>query len=237
MLAGLIVFLGGLIAVAWYYGQTGDRASVVPAADRVENGTVSDMLKQASVINQAEASTAGSPVTVPIGLAADVFHSDVYFEVGRKGLTDEAKAQLAAHAELLKQQGDYGVLIQGYTDQQGSARYNLALGLNRAETIKAELVNAGVASHRIKTVSLGEEGVLCADASDVCRRMNRRAHLEIRKIGQEHMPAPVLATTSQDPATDAADTPREPASQETGSENPVPLPSDSTGNSAIPTGS
>lgn len=36
-------------------------------------------------------------------------------------------------------------------------------------------------------VSLGKEGVLCIDNSDVCRHMNRRIHLEMRKIGQEHM--------------------------------------------------
>jgi peptidoglycan-associated lipoprotein len=48
-------------------------------------------------------------------------------------------------------------------------------------------------------VSLGEEGVLCVDISDVCLHMNQRVHLEIRKIGQEHMvlsPVPTATETS-----------------------------------------
>jgi peptidoglycan-associated lipoprotein len=128
----------------------------------------------------------------------DIIHADVYFEVGRKGLTDEGKTQLAAQADILKQHEDYGVLIQGYTDQQGSANYNKLLGMKRAETVKAELLNAGVAERQMKVVSLGEEGVLCVDSSDVCRHMNRRVHLEVRKVGQEHMVLPSAPTTPPD---------------------------------------
>jgi len=60
--------------------------------------------------------------------------------------------------------------------------------------VKAELMNAGAAGHQIKVVSLGEEGVLCLDSSDVCRNMNRRVHIEIRKIGKDHMMLPTVAT-------------------------------------------
>ena len=73
--------------------------------------------------------------------------------------------------------------------------------MKRAETVKTELMNAGVAEHQIKTVSLGKEGVLCIDMSDICRQINRRVHLEIRPIGEEHMRPPVVATT---PAPDSS---------------------------------
>ena len=118
-------------------------------------------------------------------------HLDIYFEVGRKGLTDEAKAQLLAHADLLKQDGNWGVVLQGYTDQQGSAEYNRKLGLRRAESVKEHLVGLGVSDHVIKVVSLGKDGALCADTSNTCSRMNRRVHLEFRNIGAEHLAPPV----------------------------------------------
>ena len=202
VLGGLVFFLAGLIAVAWYYGQTSDQMKVTYSNDTVDNASVSELLKKAGGLNQAEASTTNlTPVTAPVVTAPDIIHSDVYFEVGRKGLTDEGKAQLAAQANMLKQHEEYGVLIQGYTDQQGSASYNMTLGLKRAETVKTELLNAGIAEHRIKAVSLGEAGVLCADQSDLCRHMNRRVHLDIRKIGQEHMAAPATAViTAIDPS-------------------------------------
>ncbi len=183
ILGTVVLFLGGLLAAAWYYGQAGDQTKASPT----------------TIINQTEASTTPfTQVAMPVVSIPDIIHADVYFEVGRKGLTDEGKAQLSAQADMLKQHEDYGVLIQGYTDQQGSASYNKQLGLKRADMVKAELVNTGIAEHRIKTVSLGEEGVLCVDTSDVCRHMNRRVHLEVRKIGQEHMMVPPTPTTPSD---------------------------------------
>ena len=82
--------------------------------------------------------------------------------------------------------------------RSGSASYNMKLGMKRAETVKTELMNAGVVEHQIKVVSLGKDGSLCLDSSDVCRNMNRRVHLEIRKIGKDHMILPTVAT---EPAT------------------------------------
>jgi len=210
VLAGVVLFLGGLLAAAWLYSHSGDQVKTAPTTDKYENAGVSEIFKQSTTLNQAGASTSrSSQVAIPAASMPDIIHADIYFEVGRKGLTDEGKAQLATQTDMLKQHEEYGVLIQGYTDQQGSASYNKQLGLKRAETVKAELVNAGIAEQRIKTVSLGEEGVLCMDTSDVCRHMNRRVHLEIRKIGQEHMVLPVVpATTSEfsDPSVDPSST-------------------------------
>jgi peptidoglycan-associated lipoprotein len=199
VLAGVVLSLGGLLAAAWLYSQTGDQMTASPAMGKVEHTSVPGLLMNSSALHQTGASsTHSAQITAPVLSAPEIIHADVYFDIGRKGLTDEGKAQLAAQAAMLKQHEDYGVLIQGYTDQQGSASYNMQLGLKRAETVKAELVNAGIAEHRIKTMSLGEEGALCVDISDVCRHMNRRVHLEVRKIGQEHMMLPSAPTTPSD---------------------------------------
>ncbi|OQW31564.1 MAG: hypothetical protein A4E19_08100 [Nitrospira sp. SG-bin1] len=225
VLAGAILFLGGLLAAGWLYSQAGDQGKITGA---IEQATVQDLFKKSTVMNQVEASTIHpTQVATPVVSTADIDHSDIYFEVGRKGLTDEGKTQLAAQADMLKQHEDFGVLIQGYTDQQGSANYNKQLGMKRAETVKAELVNAGIAEHRIKAVSLGEEGVLCVDTSDVCRHMNRRVHLEVRKIGQEHMRLPVVPapTESSDWSVDPSSTLGD---GNTPTDGVPPVPSEST---------
>lgn len=199
VLAGVVLFLAGLLAAVWLYSQTGNQAKANLATERLENAFVPDLLNQAAGGSQANLTTSHpSHVAIPAVSIPDIIHADIYFEVGRKGLTGEGKAQLAAQADMLKQHEDYGVLIQGYTDQQGSANYNKQLGLKRAETVKAELIRAGIAEYRIQTVSLGEEGVLCIDTSDTCRSMNRRVHVEVRKIGQEHMILPPAATMSSE---------------------------------------
>jgi peptidoglycan-associated lipoprotein len=199
--SGLIVSLSAVIGALWYYSST-------------EQTTPQEQLNGSQV---SEALKSTQPMITPISLSpskgqeapgpaykAGVFHVDLYFEVGRKGLTDEARKLLQEQASILKSDANLGVLIQGYTDLQGSASYNKTLGLKRADTVRTELINAGVAEYQIKTVSLGKEGALCIDNSDVCRQMNRRVHLEIRPIGEAHMRAPVVATTPAPEATQAS---------------------------------
>ena len=192
IIGGLVAILALVIGAFWYYsGQDRSYASK----------TQSEALTNAQVTNVLKTGT--TPLVEPIvpnqivstsSYKSDSIHTDIYFEVGRKGLTDDAKAILATQADLAKNDPDLGILVQGYTDQQGSASYNMKLGMKRAETVKTELLNAGVAEHQIKIVSLGKDGVLCLDSSDVCRNMNRRVHLEIRNIGKDHMILPTIAT-------------------------------------------
>ncbi|MDH5727111.1 MAG: OmpA family protein [Nitrospira sp.] len=139
-LAGVVLFIGGLLAAIWLYSQTDNQGEVTRS---IEPTNVTDLLKKTAVVSQAVASTTyPTQVTAQVVSAPDIVHTDIYFEIGRKGLTDEGKAQLAAQADMLKLHEEYGVLIQGYTDQQGSASYNKQLGLKRAETVKSELVTA-----------------------------------------------------------------------------------------------
>jgi len=225
--SGIIVSLAVAIGGFWYYSSIDQTTAAVP--DRLTGTEVTNALKSTTL-----------PVAVPVSLPAaktqgsqtpsvpDIIHRDLYFEVGRKGLTDEAKSIIQEQAVLLRNDGDLGVLVQGYTDRQGSVSYNMMLGMKRAEAVKVELMSAGVAEHQIKTVSLGKEGVLCIDNSDVCRQMNRRVHLEIRTIGQEHMALPVVATTpepSEPIDTTQASTDQQPSSDERGSLSEVLIPS------------
>lgn len=201
VVSGLIVSLAAIIGAIWYYSSK----EQTPHHEQLNGSQVSEALKSTpSMITPVSLSPSlGQETAVPASKPG-VFHADLYFEVGRKGLTDEARKLLHEQASLLKNDTNLGVLIQGYTDLQGSASYNKTLGLKRAETVRTELINAGVAEHQIKTVSLGKEGVLCIDTSDVCRQTNRRVHLEIRSIGEAHMRAPVVETTPAPEATQSS---------------------------------
>ncbi len=195
IIGGAVLGLAIVIGAFWYFSGQGQSYASKTPSEALTNAQVTNVLKTSStppvepIVHNQTAPTINKP---------DSIHTDIYFEVGRKGLTDDAKAILATQADLAKNDPDFGILVQGYTDQQGSADYNKKLGMKRAETVKAELINAGVAENQIKIVSLGKEGVLCLDNSDVCRNMNRRVHLEMRKIGQKHM---VLPTVVSEPKT------------------------------------
>jgi peptidoglycan-associated lipoprotein len=192
VVGGMVLIVAVALGAGWYYSGQGPSYVSKAPAETLTNAQVTNVLKTSTtppiepiVHSQVVSTASGKP---------DSIHTDIYFEVGRKGLTDDAKAILATQADLAKNDPDFGILIQGYTDQQGSTSYNHKLGLMRAEKVKEFLVGQGVSDQVIKVVSLGKEGALCLDNSDVCRNMNRRVHLEIRKIGQEHMILPTVAT-------------------------------------------
>jgi len=213
IVSGVVAALAVVIGAFWYYSSSDP--FIASSQDKLTTSQVSEVLKSNSQPLATPVSFQTSKAKdLPIATAKPgISHTDLYFELGRKGLTDEAKGLLQDQALILKNDPNLGVLVQGYTDQQGSSSYNMKLGMKRAETVKAELMTAGVAEHQIKTVSLGEEGVLCIDKSDVCRQMNRRVHLEIRTIGQEHMLTPIVETTEITPDVDATQASIEPTQQ------------------------
>ena len=194
VIGGLVLILAIAIGVVWFYSQELVVSPANGSNNQLTDKQVSALLKNASATSQLSEPILHNQLVPASNYKSDSIHTDIYFEVGRKGLTDDAKAILATQADLAKSDPDLGILVQGYTDQQGSVSYNNKLGFMRAEKVKEFLVGLGVSDQAIKVVSLGKDGALCLDSSDVCRNMNRRVHLEIRKIGKEHMILPTVAT-------------------------------------------
>ncbi|HVG01579.1 MAG TPA: OmpA family protein [Nitrospira sp.] len=208
ILSGLIGFLAIVVAAFWYYSQTDEAAHSNRSTEALNGVQVSQVLTHPTDNPSISAPMPMTPVEgIPLAArSTDVLHDDIHFEVGRKGLTDDGKAALQRHAEFLKGEPDWGILLTGHTDQQGSMSFNKILGLKRAETVKQQLIALGVPASSIRAVSLGEEGALCLDNSDICRLLNRRVHLELRRIGQEHMVVPTAAgETVTDPFSNNLD--------------------------------
>jgi outer membrane protein OmpA-like peptidoglycan-associated protein len=194
VIGGMVLIVAIAIGAVWFYSQE----LVIPSANssnsQLTDNQVSTLLKNQNATAPPSEPLTRAMITGASATTGNIVHTDIYFEVGRKGLTDDAKAILATQADLAKNDPDFGILVQGYTDQQGSISYNNKLGLMRAEKVKEYLVGQGVSDQAIKVMSLGKDGALCLDNSDVCRNMNRRVHLEIRKIGKDHMILPTVAT-------------------------------------------
>jgi peptidyl-prolyl cis-trans isomerase C len=87
--------------------------------------------------------------------AADVMGS-VYFRFDKSGLDAAARKTLDSLVVTLKSQPNLNVLVVGNSDKVGDAKVNEAVALQRAETVKAYLVKAGVDAARLELKSLGE---------------------------------------------------------------------------------
>ena len=121
---------------------------------------------------------------------AGVFHTDVYFDFKSTRLRADAVRVLQETAGFMDLTNAWVVLVQGHTDRQGPAEYNKTLAQKRAESVKQFLVELGVPEASIKLVTIGADGALCDDLSTECQQLNRRVHLEFRKLA-----ASIPATT------------------------------------------
>jgi peptidoglycan-associated lipoprotein len=109
-----------------------------------------------------------------------IMSEDVYFEFDQATLTVAARDILTEVGDILKRESRFTVLTEGHTDERGTASYNMALGMRRAESVVKFLTNYGVASSRLTKVSFGEEQPKASGSSEAAWAQNRRAAFRVR---------------------------------------------------------
>jgi peptidoglycan-associated lipoprotein len=106
---------------------------------------------------------------------------DVFFAYDKFDIEDDGRTTLTRDAEALKaifrDFPNASLIIEGHCDERGSAEYNLGLGDRRATSTRDFLVQLGVPTDKLKTVSYGKERPVCTDATEECYARNRRAHI------------------------------------------------------------
>lgn len=121
--------------------------------------------------------------------AGDVFHGDVYFAVKQTRLSAEAVTVLQDTAARIREDGGtWRVLVQGHADAQGQPQYNLALAQRRAEAVREFLVELGLPAAEVRAVTVSQAGAFCDDPTPACQQLNRRVHLEARRMVQASAP-------------------------------------------------
>ena len=106
--------------------------------------------------------------------------NSVYFAFDKSDLDAASVAVLEEHAAWLNANANASITIEGNCDERGSREYNLALGQRRADSVRDFLVERGVNSSRIDTVSFGEERPVCTGSGEACWAQNRRSDIVAR---------------------------------------------------------
>jgi peptidoglycan-associated lipoprotein len=104
---------------------------------------------------------------------------DVFFDLDKYEIRDDARSSLQKDADWLKRWTSTQITLEGHCDSRGSAEYNLGLGSRRAAAVKDYLVNLGVPANRVTVISKGKEQPFCSEENESCWRQNRRGHFVI----------------------------------------------------------
>ncbi|MGH8540885.1 MAG: OmpA family protein [Stenotrophobium sp.] len=104
----------------------------------------------------------------------------VNFDFDSDRLTEDSKDILNHVADTLKSYPDVNVEVSGYTDDVGSAPYNLALSERRARSVKQYLIGQQVAAERMTTVGYGKTRPLVDGTTAEDRAKNRRVELNVK---------------------------------------------------------
>jgi outer membrane protein OmpA-like peptidoglycan-associated protein len=113
----------------------------------------------------------GTVITLPGG---------VLFPSGGSTLSAPAQQSLERVAEALTEQPiEAQISIEGHTDARGSDARNLELSRQRAEAVRAYLVQKGIDAQRVSAVGKGEAAPIADNESAEGRATNRRVEIVV----------------------------------------------------------
>jgi len=163
-----------VVALAFSLGACGCfqqamRGEQAPPPAPEQKAMVAPEEKHEMPAGEAAAPSAEAPEAVVAGL------DNIYFDFDKYEIRP-------GDAEILKKDYEWfgsnsgKVRIEGNCDERGTVEYNLVLGQKRADAAKAYLVNLGVDTSRLETVSYGKEKPVDQGHDEAAWAKNRRDH-------------------------------------------------------------
>jgi len=109
----------------------------------------------------------------------DVIFTNLLFATNSANIDPTSLDDLDELVNIMSEDEDLRLSIEGHTDSRGDNAYNLELSTLRAQAVKQYLVNAGISSDRVSAVGYGETRPLASNNTAQGRLKNRRVELNI----------------------------------------------------------
>lgn len=104
----------------------------------------------------------------------------LFFVEGKDEFTEESKRLVDKVLAEVARRPVPDVLVVGHTDSVGTDQLNDALGLRRAETVRAALIALGVPASDVQAISRGKRALAVPTADGVAEPRNRRVEIIVR---------------------------------------------------------
>lgn len=160
--------------------QTKSESTTGPEVQKAEAQKAQDRpAEEAKPDRQLEADRLQAETAAREAALAAFVGENIHFDFDSFLLSDRARQILVAKAEYLRTNPDITVIVEGHCDDRGTNEYNVALGERRAQSVKTFLVNLGIDTNRLNTVSYGEERPIAMGHDEASLAENRRAQFVI----------------------------------------------------------
>ena len=105
----------------------------------------------------------------------------IHFDVASARIQSRSQATIREIAAVLRANPSWNMRIEGYTDSDGGAAYNLGLSRRRAQAVVNALVaHYGVARRRLTAYGYGLTRPVASNGTDAGKALNRRVELARR---------------------------------------------------------
>ena len=109
--------------------------------------------------------------------ASDLFIRTIYFDYDSSNIRDDSIIVVRGHGKYLSEKPQQVLRLEGHADERGTREYNLALGEERAKSVKEIMIIEGANAQQIEVVSFGEERPAVEGEDDESLRLNRRVEI------------------------------------------------------------
>lgn len=113
---------------------------------------------------------------------------DVLFATDQATLTPNGTSTLRKLADVMAQNPNRTVLVEGFTDSTGSSTHNQELSQRRANAVATALASMGVARDRIAMRAYGEAFPVASNDTASNRQLNRRVEIVLSNEGAQIPP-------------------------------------------------
>ena len=144
-------------------------------------GSIALLTACASKVPLDGSATAVKTVDVTNGIGTDGVPApalrSVYFDLDSYIVRADGQPVVNSHSDFLNKNRGQRVLIQGNTDERGTAEYNLTLGQRRSEAVRQAMALRGVQANQLDAVSFGKEKPKAMGSNEAAWAENRRADI------------------------------------------------------------
>lgn len=169
----LIIFLISLFTILSACSTSTKQMPGDVISDDYENGSDPSLEASSTTGLEGEGGLAVGSLEEIIATSGNV----VFFDYNSAEIRDESIPLIMAAADRLVTNPATQLRLEGHADERGTREFNLALGEQRAQTVRDLIMLQGVSGNQLDIVSYGEEKPAVSGSGEQSWQQNRRVEL------------------------------------------------------------